>query len=371
MKQKSNPIATLLAAEKATEKARELFQEIRAQKDDFRLRIWMTLLVSGEIVIALTIGIGVYHLITYLTPVPDSTYILALVLLLISAVVAWTFTGLLSRQFFKPIRRMAKAMEQIADGDYTVRLEIDGRAKEVLEVYSGFNMMAQELQATEILQTDFVSNVSHEFKTPISAIEGYATLLCGSEDLTAQDRLYADKILLNTGRLSSLAGSILLLSRLENQQIPVGRTRFRLDEQIRQSIAQLEPAWEQKQTQFEVELPRAEHTGNEAMLHHVWDNLLSNAIKFGPVGGTVTLCLQETDTDLCVTVDDQGPGIPTEALHHVFDKFYQADSSHRQEGNGLGLALVKRIIMLENGTVSAENLPEGGCRFLIRLPKNM
>ena len=176
-----------------------------------------------------------------------------------------------------------------------------------------------------------------------------------------------EKILYNTNRLSSLVGSILLLSRLENQQIPSHRSRYRLDEQIRQSIVGLEAAWADKDIEFDVELSRAEYLGNEAMMRHVWDNLIGNAVKFSPRGGAVRMTLGKTEQDLVFTIEDSGPGLSEEDMRHVFDKFYQADSSHRQEGNGLGLALVKRVLALEDGEIRVENRPEGGCRFTVTL----
>jgi len=192
-------------------------------------------------------------------------------------------------------------------------------------------------------------------------------LLQDSDNLDDDQREYIDKILFNTQRLSSLVGSILLLSKLENQQIPSHQVEYRLDEQVRQSIVALEPAWEQKDIEFDVELDRVSYLGNEPMMRHVWDNLISNAIKFSPNGGTVKIHLAKKLKKLLVTVEDQGPGLSEEAQKHIFDKFYQADASHKQEGNGLGLALVKRILTIEKGQITAENIPEGGCRFTVTL----
>ena len=227
--------------------------------------------------------------------------------------------------------------------------------------------MAHELSSTEILQTDFVSNVSHEFKPPISAIEGYSTLLQGSENLDDNQREYVNKILLNTRRLSSLVGSILLLSKLENQQIPTNQSSYRLDEQIRQSLVAQEIAWFQKDIELDVELERVSYLGNEPMMRHVWDNLISNAVKFSPQGGAVKLRLTRKLGKPVFTIEDQGPGLSEETQKHIFDKFYQGDSSHKQEGNGLVLALVKRILTIEKGQITAENIPEGGCRFTVTL----
>ena len=227
--------------------------------------------------------------------------------------------------------------------------------------------MTNELSNTEILQTDFVSNISHEFKTPINAIEGYSTLLQYNENLTDEQKQYVEKILFNTKRLSKLAGSILLLSKIENQSIPVHQRIYRLDEQIRQSIVALEPAWEKKDIEFDVELDSIEYVGNENMMHHIWDNLIGNAIKFNPQYGLIRIRLEKQADDVIFTIEDSGPGISDDAKKHIFDKFYQADSSHKEEGNGLGLALVKKILSMSNGEISVENISSGGCRFTVVL----
>ena len=230
--------------------------------------------------------------------------------------------------------------------------------------------MPQELRSTEILQTDFVSSVSHEFKTPINAIEGYATLLQDTDGISEEEReQYVEKIMFNTKRLSSLVGNILLLSKIDNQSIGSKATRFRLDEQIRQSIMLLEPEWVKKDIEFDVDLDDISINGNEALLHHVWDNLIGNAIKFNPQGGSISLRLKETADFVVFTVDDCGPGIAEEAKKHIFDKFYQADTSHKQEGNGLGLALVKQILDVTAGRITVENLEGSGCRFKVELKK--
>lgn len=326
----------------------------------------MHLMVAMEMVLI----VGITYLLSIIFP--DSIFgrwneHSLLTLILLSLFLSTALTWLLSRMFFNPIKRLTKAMAQVAKGDFSVRLDGKSTAPEVQDIYAGFNLMAKELGNTEILQTDFVSNASHEFKTPLNAIEGYSTLLQNSDTLSDQQREYVEKIIFNTKRLSSLTGSILLLSKIENQTIPTNRSRFRLDEQIRQSILALEAAWEPKDIEFDVDLDEISYYGNEMLLHHVWDNLISNAIKFNPVGGCVTIRLSKEKGQLCCTVADSGPGIPEEAAAHIFDKFYQADSSHREQGNGLGLALVKRILALEGGTVTAQNLPQGGCQFTIIL----
>ena len=344
---------------------RELFDKVRKeQRNRFGLRTRLTALVTLEMLVCILVAYGLDLLFNNVFPwkVP-----LELELLCVCLLVGILVTSQLSKYFFNPIKKLRGAMDKVADGDFSVRLDDKSTSKEIMEIYTGFNLMAHELSATEILQSDFVSNVSHEFKTPINAIEGYSTLLQDSDNLDENQREYVEKILLNTQRLSSLVGSVLLLSKLENQQIPSHQTQYRLDEQIRQSVVALEPAWEQKDIEFDLELERASYLGNEPMMRHVWDNLISNAIKFSPAGSTVKLQLTKRPKKILFTIEDQGPGLTEEEQKHIFDKFFQADNSHKQEGNGLGLALVKRILTIEQGQIHAQNLPQGGCRFIVTL----
>ena len=350
---------------KARETLRETFDKIRNQKNNrFSLRMRLTLLVAAEIAASVSLA----YLISLLLSDVVQKIPLLVELIILSLFVGSLVTGFLSKWFFSPIKRLGSAMEKVADGDFTVRLETKSSSKEIQEVYSGFNLMTNELSAIEILQSDFVSNVSHEFKTPINAIEGYSMLLQGGENLNEDQKQYVDKIIFNTKRLSSLVGSILLLSKIENQSIPVNQTTYRLDEQIRQSIVALEPAWEEKDIEFDVDLERVDFTGDKSMLMHVWDNIIGNAIKFDPPGGYVGIRMKQRDGEICVTVEDNGPGVDEEARKHIFERFYQADSSHKEEGNGLGLALVKRILDAHKGRVYVEDRLGGGSRFVVVLP---
>ena len=344
---------------------REKFEKVRReQQNRFSLRTRLTALVTLEMLVCVLVAYGLDQLFNEVFP---WTLPLEIELVGVCLLIGILVTSQLSKYFFNPIKKLRVAMDKVADGDFSVRLEEKSSSKEIMEIYTGFNLMAHELSSTEILQTDFVSNVSHEFKTPINAIEGYSTLLQGSENLDDEQKEYIEKILFNTQRLSSLVGSILLLSKLENQQIPTNQTEYRLDEQIRQSVVALESAWVQKDIELDVELDRVSYLGNEQMMRHVWDNLISNAVKFSPQGGTVKLCLSQKARKLTFTIEDQGPGLSEDAQKHIFDKFYQEDSSHKQEGSGLGLALVKRILTIEKGQITAENIHEGGCRFTVTL----
>lgn len=354
-------------------KARDAFEKIRRRnKGKLNFRGKMIMLVSLEIVGSVLLALGISEALDFL--IPQSIHIPLLIeLTVLSLLVGIIVTAFMSKLFFKPIKELRIAIGKVADGDFSITLSTKSTSKEIQEIFMGFNLMTQELKATEVLQTDFVSNVSHEFKTPINAIEGYTTLLQDCENLNASQQEYVEKILFNTKRLSVLVGNILLLSKIENQSIQTGHNKFRLDEQIRKSIVALESEWEKKEIEFDVEMESIEYVGNEGLLHHIWDNLIGNAVKFSPYGGLITIKLKKDVTEngengkIIFIIEDNGPGLSDEALKHMFDKFYQADSSHKQEGNGLGLTLVKRILVIAGGDIVAENRERGGCRFKIEL----
>lgn len=339
------------------------------KKDKFSLNTRLTLMVGGVVFASILISSGISAAFEYF--VPAATEIPYLVQLnILSLFVAMVAARFLSNHFFKPIKTLREGMKKVANGDFSTRVETKSTSAEIQEMFAGFNMMTQELASTEILQTDFVSNVSHEFKTPINAIEGYTTLLQSTENIDEVENEYIEKILFNTKRLSSLVSNILLLSKIENQSIQTNQVKFRLDEQIRETIVALEQNWTEKNIELNVELEEIEYYGSEALSYHIWSNIIGNAIKFSPDGGTVKINLTKEQNSIFFTVEDNGPGLTEEAKKHLFDKFYQADSSHKQEGNGLGLALVKRIVTILGGEVYAENLESGGCRFNVILNKN-
>ena len=339
----------------------------KRKREWFGLRTRIIMTVQAEILVCVGLSLLVNWLASDILKWNVPSW---LEILIISTIVGMGLTTILSRLFFNPIKKLRRAMKQVAEGDLSVKLQLDDKSsREMREIYEGFNMMTRELSSTEILKTDFVSNVSHEIKTPINAIEGYAMLIQGDGSLSDEEREeYIEKIIYNTHRLSTLVGNILLLSKIENQSIGGAKTEFRLDEQIRQSIMFLEPEWVRKDIEFDVEMDEVTVTGNESFLHHVWYNLIGNAIKFDPNGGLVRIRLSKEGARIVFSVEDSGPGISPDAIKHIFDKFYQADSSHKSEGNGLGLSLVKRILDLEGGEITAENT-DSGCRFTVTLRK--
>ncbi len=343
-----------------------------AREEEFKSRLsiqlYFTLIVLAEIVATIVIaGVVTWLLEAELAELLDVPPLVWMGLF--SLCIGTVFAFFVNQIILKPIKGLSRAMKAVAKGDFSTRLSTRSRIHEIQDSYQSFNLMARELSATETLQADFISNVSHEFKTPINAIEGYATLLQGTENIDEVENAYIEKILFGTRRLSELVGSMLLLSKLDNQAIAAKSERFRLDEQIRQAFLLLEPKWTEKELDFDIDLDSLEYTGPESILRHVWQNLMDNAIKFSPSGTTITIRLRRDGDSLCFTIADCGPGIAPEAQTHIFERFYQADSSHRSEGSGLGLALVKRIVDLEGGHIAVESQPGEGCRFTVRLPQ--
>ncbi len=344
----------------------------KKRKSPISITLFYLIIIVAEVLIIIAASSGIMELIHGLSEatrnVPNVVWLVA-----IGALLCGATTVFLARLLTSPITMLKTAMGKVAKGDFEVRLDTNKGFTELRDISASFNAMTEELAATEILQTDFVSNVSHEFKTPINAIEGYATLL-GGADLSSSPEIaeYVEKILFNTKRLSALVGNILLLSKVDKQGIPEKKAIYRLDEQIRQALLSLEASWTERETDFDVELDSIEYFGNEPLMNHVFTNLIGNAIKFGPRGGTVRLRLYKRGGETVFTVEDSGEGIPDEAVKHIFNKFYQADSSHKSEGNGLGLALVKEIVTAHSGSVSVENIKSDsgaavGCRFTVVL----
>lgn len=270
----------------------------------------------------------------------------------------------------RPVQNMGNAFHELSKGNFAVKVPENERTFEIREMAQRFNAMTYDLSHIETLRSDFVANVSHEFKTPIASIEGYATLLQNHNLSPEKHDRYVEKILENSRRLSNLSGNILMLSKLENQETVLGQTEFRLDEQIRKCILMLENKWSVKSIAFDLELPRTIYYGSEALLEQVWSNILDNAIKHSDNDGVIHVWIRQTDTQLTVAIADHGDGMSEEIQKHIFEKFFQGDASRKAEGNGLGLALVKRIVALCKGEVTVKSSPGKGAEFFVVLPQN-
>ena len=286
----------------------------------------------------------------------------------VSVLVGTVLSKYAGRHPLSAISAMSEATKEVAKGNFDVAVAEESPIRELRDMAHNFNRMTKELAGTELLRSDFVENVSHEFKTPLSAIEGYATLLQKpglSEEKRAE---YTGKILYNTRRLSTLTSNILLLSRLENQELDIPRETFCLDEQLREVILSQEEGWAGKGLELEVDLDSADYRGNRDLLAQVWQNLLGNAVKFVPERGLVRVLLRREENRLRVSVADTGPGMSGEVQRRVFEKFYQGDPSRASQGNGLGLALAKRVVDLHGGEIVVSSKEGKGTTFTVYLP---
>ena len=276
----------------------------------------------------------------------------------------------MGRSKLRPIDDLVHAMDAVSQGDFSVRVDAENVPGDMGALASSFNDMATELGSLEMFRKDFINNFSHEFKTPIVSIRGFAKQL-EREDLTAEQRRdYLGIIVSESDRLANMASNVLLLSKLENQTIVTHKASLALDEQLRRAILLLEKQWSEKEIELDVDLEDIGYYGNEEMLNHVWVNLLGNAVKFSPDGGRLTVRLRREGGFAVCTVRDAGPGMDEATRRRVFEKFYQGDTAHATEGNGLGLALVKRIVDLCEGSVEVDSAPGQGSTFTVRLPLN-
>ena len=269
-----------------------------------------------------------------------------------------------------PVQKILTATDQVMQGDFSVRIpepkqrEMYGFAR----IIRNFNAMTAELSSTETLRTDFVANVSHELKTPLAVMQNYGTML-QQPGLEEESRIeYAKAITGTSRRLAELITNILKLNRLENQQIFPEFQEYDLSEQLVQSLLMFEEIWEKKDIQIEVDIPDGIRIKSDPnLLELVWNNLLSNAMKFTPVEGTVSLSLSVEENVAVISVSDTGCGMTQEEGKHIFEKFYQADTSRATMGNGLGLALVKRVVDITGSSISVQSAPGKGSSFTVRI----
>ncbi|MEK4510444.1 sensor histidine kinase [Paenibacillus sp. FSL K6-2524] len=291
-----------------------------------------------------------------------------LVIVLLSLVIGSIITIMVGKKILSPITIFSNAAKEIAKGNFEIELNESHRINEISEMAHHFNIMAQELRSIETLRNDFVVNVSHEFKTPIASIEGYATLLQDKTITEEEHDEYTEMIIGSARQLSMLSGNILKISKLENQEVISEKKEYRLDEQLRQAILLLETLWEPKQMTLNIELEKVHYYGNEELMMQVWLNLLGNAIKFTQAGGEISVNLVPQNDYISITISDNGIGMEKNVRKHIFEKFYQGDHARSGEGNGLGLSLVSRIINLCGGTIEVESEFGVGSTFTVKLP---
>ena len=277
------------------------------------------------------------------------------------------------KTYEEPMQRLAKATRQVAEGDFSVYVpptHTADKADYLDQMILDFDKMVEELGSIETLKTDFFSDVSHEFKSPLAVISSNAELLQKSGELSTEQQENVENIRYATKRLANLIQNMLKLNKLEKQTIRPAPEAFDVCAQLCACAVQFEDDWEKKALEFEADLEdSALAYADPGLMELVWTNLLSNAIKFTPEGGTVTLTQRTEGGQVVVAVADTGCGMTTEVIRHIYDKFYQGDASHSTNGNGLGLALVWRILELSEGSITVESTPGKGSTFTVRLPQ--
>lgn len=287
--------------------------------------------------------------------------------LIVSAVIFAGVVLVLGNRFiFKSVRELSEASARVARGDYTPRLEIP-KEREIGELVENFNHMAEQLSKKETLASDFITSISHEFKTPLATIRGYAQLL--NEGVSPEKReQYVEIITKKVDVLTDLVTKILELSKLENTEKSIPREWFSLDEQIRKNILFLEPDWSDKQIEMIPELIPLNIYGNKELLGEIWQNLLDNAIKFTPAQGRIIVTMEVLAESVSIVFRDNGIGMDDETQSHIFEKFYQGATQTAKRGSGLGLAITKRILDMCDGTIIVQSSPGEGTTVQVVLP---
>ena len=353
-------------------KERKVSETLRRGRYNFRFILMgvIAILISYS---AIAIGLLICFYLKYLSIssfIGMSPYLVLVLFLIGAIIIGIIIMAILGKTFLRPINNISKATQKVAKGDFSVQIE--GRKysenSEMGNLILNFNKMIRDLRRTETLRDDFIANVSHEFKTPLSTIQGYSTLL-QDEDLSREERrAYTKYIIDATRQLSDLTGNILKLSKLENGEMDVTATDFDAAEQIRQAILFLEAQWSEKDIDLEIDLISAKVTANENLLMQVWQNIIGNAVKFCDKGGKIKISSEVIGDGYAVKISDNGCGMNEATKERIFEKFFQGDNSHSKEGNGLGLALVKEILDVSGGTVFVESTEGVGTEFTVTVP---
>ncbi|MCM3039637.1 HAMP domain-containing histidine kinase [Paenibacillus motobuensis] len=335
----------------------------------FGVMVSTFLLIGGSVV--LLQHIGVLSLSDHFAPDSRGTngnpLFMLFLLFGLCILLGTALTAFLSKKALNPIRKVIDATHKVAGGDFSVKVDLKGIG-ELEELSQSFNKMTQELSSIETLRSDFVNNFSHEFKTPIVSLRGFAKLLKENNLSEEERREYLDIIITESERLAALSTNVLTLSKYETLEIVVDKTPFRLDEQIRKSIVLMEPKWSAKEININVNLNKVIYNGNEDLTQQIWLNLLDNAIKFTDQYGFIDITLEYENDKIRFVIQDDGSGMDDQTQAHIFDKFYQGDTSHSKTGYGLGLPLVKRIVELCGGRVGVQSQLGKGSIFTVVFP---
>ncbi len=329
--------------------------------------ILLVLLLMSGVHVGLIVGINTLEMGNF-----EQTLSIIVYWILIAVLVTLWLGREMRKVYEEPMKRMAEATGRVANGDFSVYippLHTPEKLDYLDVMIMDFNRMVEELGSIETLKTDFFSNVSHEIKTPIAVVQNSAEMLKDTSLSVEEQQAYVDAIIQSSKKLSALIANILKLNKLEKQNIQPVMEEYNLCEQLCQCAFQLENLWEEKEIEFEAELEeRAMIHADESLLELVWINLLTNALKYTERGGVVKVIQTSDKNGVTVSVSDTGCGMSKETMKHIFDKFYQGDTSHSMSGNGLGLALALRIVRMLEGSIEVESELGKGSTFTVHLP---
>lgn len=338
------------------------------------IRMKFTLIFIGILCFACTVSLGItaFIRVSFMSGEHKTNDIRDLILLglaaLICAIIGSVLMFFATKLISKPIEKISELTKEIAKGNFKVKMDYKSE-DEIGVLVNNLNLMVKELNNMEYLRKDFMSSVSHEFKTPISSIQGFVEIIKDKNLSPEKFEEYTDIIIEETKRLSNLSSNILKLSRLDNQVIQTRKVKFSLDEQIRKTLLILEEQWSKKNLELEINLEKIDYEGDEELIQQIWVNLIGNAIKFSNDYSSLKVTLRKKLNYITAEIEDEGIGISEESKSRIFERFYQGDSSRADDGNGLGLAIVNKIIEISGGKIYFESEVGKGTRFTIELPK--
>lgn len=287
----------------------------------------------------------------------------------ISVVFGTMLSMVVSKRVLKPLNDLIAATREIAKGNLDVKVNPSISIGEIGELISSFNNMTTELSSIELFRNDFINNFSHEFKTPIVSIRGFAKRLLDDHLSEAQRKEFATIIVSESDRLTKMSSNVLLLTKYENQEMVTEKSTFSLDEQLRNCLLLFEKEWSEKNLDLQLDLTPINYYGDQEMLSQVWTNLIANAVKFSHPAGSLEIRCYPDGSAVKVKIADSGIGMDDETCRHIFEKFYQGDSAHASLGNGLGLSIVKRILDLCGGQITVKSKKDVGTTFTVKLPQ--
>lgn len=303
-------------------------------------------------------------------PIPALTPILMpLIALFVCSVIGTFISAVASETLLKPLNQLIKATKAVSTGDFTVRVEEMQSDSEIAELLRNFNHMTEELGSIEMFRNDFINDFSHEFKTPIVSIRGFAKQLQNDALSPEKRKEYANIIVSESERLANMSTNILLLTKFENQQLVTNQIDYDLDEQIRNCIILLEKQWSKKNLEINLDMEVTKICADPEMLSHLWINLIENAIKYSDENSCISISCHVMSEYIQFQIKNGGSGMDEDTLRHIFDKFYQGDKSRAARGSGIGLSIVKRIVELCKGEIAVESKVGQGTTFTVKIPK--